>query len=79
MWNMDTARGRVGLNYQPWVSVFNLCNAVVGAGVLSFPFAFRLIFLNFYSSCKVMKAVTLDGIKICNIMRLQFETRKILK
>lgn len=38
---MDPVRGRGGLNYQPWISVFNLCNAVVGAGVLSFPYAFR--------------------------------------
>jgi len=73
VWNMDTARGRFGLNFQPWVSVFNLCNAVVGAGVLAFPFAFRSSFLYFSFPC----TVTLDGIKIYNIMRLQFETRKI--
>ena len=24
-----------------WQSVFNLCNSVIGAGVLSFPFAYR--------------------------------------
>jgi hypothetical protein len=42
---MDFSRVRSGVNYQPWVSVFNLCNAVVGAGVLSFPYAFRLRFL----------------------------------
>lgn len=38
---MDISRAPDGRNKQPWVSVFNLCNAVVGAGVLSFPFAFR--------------------------------------
>ncbi|KAG0565939.1 hypothetical protein M758_7G024100 [Ceratodon purpureus] len=38
---MEASRERSGVNFQPWVSIFNLCNAVVGAGVLSFPFAFR--------------------------------------
>jgi hypothetical protein len=25
----------------PWLSVFNLANAAIGAGVLAFPYAFR--------------------------------------
>ena len=37
-------RSRVGgQNYSPWVSVFNMCNAAIGSGVLSFPFAFRYV------------------------------------
>ncbi|KAL3697453.1 hypothetical protein R1sor_011529 [Riccia sorocarpa] len=32
---------RVGRNESPWVSVFNLCNTAIGAGVLSFPYGFR--------------------------------------
>ncbi|KAL3697456.1 hypothetical protein R1sor_011532 [Riccia sorocarpa] len=32
---------KVGTNESPWVSVFNLCNAAIGAGVLSFPYGFR--------------------------------------
>ncbi|BBN02052.1 solute carrier family 38 (sodium-coupled neutral amino acid transporter), member 7/8 [Marchantia polymorpha subsp. ruderalis] len=32
---------RNGKNESPWVSVFNLCNAAIGAGVLSFPYGFR--------------------------------------
>ncbi|KAL3697429.1 hypothetical protein R1sor_011505 [Riccia sorocarpa] len=35
------SRRRFGKNESPWVSAFNLCNAVIGAGVLSFPFGFR--------------------------------------
>lgn len=36
------APGRLGgQNYSPWVTVFNMCNAAIGSGVLSFPFAFR--------------------------------------
>ncbi|BBN01605.1 hypothetical protein MPTK1_2g08750 [Marchantia polymorpha subsp. ruderalis] len=34
-------RRRFGKNESPWVSVFNLCNAAIGAGVLSFPYGFR--------------------------------------
>ncbi|CAM6100998.1 unnamed protein product [Calypogeia fissa] len=32
---------KIGKNDNPWVSVFNLCNAAIGAGVLSFPYGFR--------------------------------------
>ncbi|KAL2644170.1 hypothetical protein R1flu_011757 [Riccia fluitans] len=32
---------KFGKNESPWVSVFNLCNAAIGAGVLSFPYGFR--------------------------------------
>lgn len=38
------APGRLGgQNYSPWVTVFNMCNAAIGSGVLSFPFAFRFV------------------------------------
>ncbi|KAG6554569.1 hypothetical protein Mapa_003587 [Marchantia paleacea] len=35
------SRRKFGKNESPWVSVFNLCNAAIGAGVLSFPYSFR--------------------------------------
>jgi hypothetical protein len=43
---MDAASMAAGLkqsgrNYSPWIAVFNMCNAAIGSGVLSFPYAFR--------------------------------------
>lgn len=71
---MDPARERVGLNYQPWVSVFNLCNAVVGAGVLSFPFAFRLSFLKTIPFLvRWWRLRHWTGTKFVVIMKLRFE------
>ncbi|KAL3697430.1 hypothetical protein R1sor_011506 [Riccia sorocarpa] len=35
------SRKRFGKNESPWVSVLNLCNSIIGAGVLSFPYGFR--------------------------------------
>ncbi|KAL2644177.1 hypothetical protein R1flu_011764 [Riccia fluitans] len=35
------SRRKLGKNESPWVSVLNLCNSAIGAGVLSFPYGFR--------------------------------------
>lgn len=32
---------KFGKNESPWISVFNMCNVAIGAGVLSFPYGFR--------------------------------------
>lgn len=32
---------KFGKNESPWVSVFNMCNAAIGTGVLSFPYAYK--------------------------------------
>ncbi len=39
-----------GRNYSPWIAVFNMCNAAIGSGVLSFPYAFRSVTLDPFRS-----------------------------
>ena len=49
-----------------WQSVFNLCNSVIGAGVLSFPFAYRCAgeFLGFLTPIVVGQATTATALKL---------------
>lgn len=52
---MDAASMAAGLkqsgrNYSPWIAVFNMCNAAIGSGVLSFPYAFRSVTLDPFRS-----------------------------